>query len=229
MAGKAEKTSFRQRWGQLWMAFTFTKKNDKWLIPILLAAFVVTAGLAVLLAWWTDMWFVFLPAGLLLSILMVIILFGRRVAKATYSEVEGKPGAAAAVLENIRGNWRLTPGVAATPQYDVVHRLIGRPGVILVIEGSTARLRNLVAQEKKRVARVAPETPIYEVAVGNEEGRTPLKKLQGHLVKLPRNITPKQINALENRLAALGARPPIPKGPLPKGARMPKLPKPPRR
>ena len=55
MAGKAEKTaktSFRQRWGQLWMAFTFTKKHDKWLIPILLAAFVVTAGLSVLLAWW---------------------------------------------------------------------------------------------------------------------------------------------------------------------------------
>jgi hypothetical protein len=145
------------------------------------------------------------------------------VSRATFAEVEGKPGAAAAVLQNMRGNWRITPGVAATPQQDVAHRVVGRPGVILLIEGSPTRLKNLIVQEKKRVSRVAPEIPVYDITVGDGDGQVPLRKLQTHLIKMPRNITPKQINALESRLQALGGvRPPIPKGPLPKGARMPK-------
>jgi hypothetical protein len=104
-----------------------------------------------------------------------------------------------------------------------VHRVVGRPGVILLIEGSPARLKNLIVQEKKRVSRVAPDVPVYDITVGDGEGEVPLRKLQTHFIKMPRNITPKQINALENRLQALTAtRPPLPKGPLPKGARMPK-------
>ncbi|HEX3733283.1 MAG TPA: DUF4191 domain-containing protein [Mycobacteriales bacterium] len=221
MATKADKpkSKFKDRFGQLKLAFSFTRKHDKLLVPILLAAFLIVAGLGILAAWLTGQWLLFTPLGVLLGILAIVILFGRRVAKATYSEVEGKPGAAAAIMENMRGNWRLTPAVAVTQQQDVAHRLIGRCGVVIVIEGSTTRLKSLIAQEKKRVSRVSPETPIYEVFVGNRENEVPLKKLQAHLVKLPRNITPKQVNSLEGRLSALGVRPPIPQGPLPKGAK----------
>jgi hypothetical protein len=113
--------------------------------------------------------------------------------------------------------------VAFTPQQDFVHRVVGRPGVILVVEGSPTRLKNLIVQEKKKVGRVAPEVPVYDVTVGAGQGQVPIRKLQTHFIKLPRNITPKQINAVESRLQALSAtRPPLPKGPLPKGARMPK-------
>ena len=48
--------------------------------------------------------------------------------------------------------------------------------------------------------------PIYEVVVGNEEGQIPLGKLQRHMTKLPRNISPKDMESLEKRLAALGSR-----------------------
>ncbi len=225
MASKAGKPKFKDRIGQLKLAFNFTRRHDRLLVPLLALGFVLTLGIGLLLAWFTGHWLIFTPAAVLLAVLVMLILFGRRVAKATYSEVEGKPGAAAAILENIRGNWRLTPAVAVTQQQDVVHRLIGRPGVVMVVEGSPARLKNLLAQEKKRVARVSPETPVYEVHVGNGENQVALKKLQSHLVKLPRNITPKQVNVLERRLSTLGARPPIPQGPLPKGARIPKGPK----
>ncbi|MGH3545683.1 MAG: DUF4191 domain-containing protein [Mycobacteriales bacterium] len=225
MAPKADKPKFKDRIGQLKLAFTFTRRHDRLLVPVLALGFLGTLGLGLLVAWLTGQWLIATPLAVLLSVLALLILFGRRVAKATYSEVEGKPGAAAAILENIRGNWRLTQAVAVTQQQDVVHRLIGRPGVVLVIEGSPARLKNLLAQQKKRAARISPETPIYEVHVGNGENQVALKKLQSHLAKLPRNITPKQVNVLEQRLSTLGARPPIPQGPLPKGARMPKGPK----
>ena len=95
-----------------------------------------------------------------------MILFGRFAQAAQYSAIEGQPGAAAAVLENMRGSWTVTPAIAANRNMDVVHRTVGRPGVILVGEGSPTRLASLMAAEKKRVARVAYEVPIFEFQVG---------------------------------------------------------------
>jgi Domain of unknown function (DUF4191) len=83
------------------------------------------------------------------------------------------------------------------------------------------RVKSLLAQQKKRIARVVGSTPIYEVVVGNDEGQVPLNKLQRHLSKLPRNISVKDMESLEVRLSALGSRTTaLPKGPLPAGAKM---------
>ncbi len=223
MATPEEKVSFRDRVKQIGPAFRFVRQHDKLVVPLLLVAFLVPILLGVAIGLVTGQWLTTMPLAVAVAFLLTMIVFTRRVAKAQYAAFEGQPGAAAALLQNLRGGWRITPGIAATVQQDVVHRVLGRPGVVLLIEGSPTRLKNLIVQEKKRVSRIAPEVPIYDVVVGNDEGQVPLRKLQTHFVKLPRNITPKQVNALESRLQALTAtRPPLPKGPLPKGARMPK-------
>jgi hypothetical protein len=129
----------------------------------------------------------------------------------------------AAGLYILRGKWRVTPGVAATGHFDAVHRVIGRPGVIFVAEGSPARVKPLLAQEKKRTARLVGDVPIYDVIVGNGDGEVPLAKLERHLTKLPANITVKQMDSLESRLAALGTKSgmaQMPKGPLPTQTKM---------
>src|SRR5919206_254689 len=110
------------------------------------------------------------------------------------AKAEGQTGAAAWALENLRGKWRVTPGVAATGHLDAVHRVIGRPGVIFVGEGSAARVKPLLAQEKKRTARLVGDVPIYDIVVGNGEGEVALAKLERHLTKLPANITAKQMD-----------------------------------
>ena len=123
---------------------------------------------------------------------------------------------------NLRGQWRITPAIAGTTQLDAVHRVIGRPGIILVGEGAPHRVKPLLAQEKKRIARVVGETPIYDIIVGNDEGEIPLRKLNSYLTKLPRNITRPGRSDLDNRLTALGvasAQSGLPKGPLPAGAK----------
>ena len=121
----------------------------------------------------------------------------------------------------MRGQWRVTQGVAGNTHLDAVHRVIGRPGIIFVAEGAPHRVKNLLAQEKKRTARVAGTTPIYDVVVGNEEGQVPLKSLQRHLMKLPRNIYAAEMDSLEGKLNALGNRSAaMPKGPMPQGAKM---------
>jgi hypothetical protein len=164
-----------------------------------------------------------IPLGVLLGGLVTFIIFGRRAQKSVYRKAEGQTGAAAWVLDNLRGKWRVTPGVAATGHFDAVHRVVGRPGVILVGEGSAARVKPLLAQEKKRTARLVGDVPIYDVVVGNGEDEVPLGKLERHLTKLPANINVKQMDSLESRLAALGTRAgaaAMPKGPLPNAGKM---------
>lgn len=226
MAKEPEKVSFRERLRQFGMAFTFARRNDKFLLLWVVGAVLLGVALTVAAGLISGKWLWVVPIGLLLTVLLGMIAFSRRVAKATYNEIEGKPGAAAAVIANLRGGWRVTPAAAFTPQQDLVHRVVGRPGVVLIIEGSQQRLRNQIAQEKKRVNRIAPSTPIYELVIGDGEGEVSIRDLQRRLVKLPRNLTPREANSLHDRLAALASTaPPIPKAPMPKNMRMPKGPK----
>ena len=138
-----------------------------------------------------------------------------------YSKAEGQPGAAGWALDNLRGQWRVTPGVAGTTHLDAVHRMVGRPGIVLVGEGAPHRVRGLIAQEKKKIARVAGDTPIYDVIVGTGEGDLRLAKLNRYLIKLPANLSKQEVSVLDKKLAALSnSRMPMPQGPMPQGAKM---------
>jgi hypothetical protein len=202
-------------------AYTLTARNDPKLPWIMLITFVLVAGVIELLGILFSSPFLFLPLVILAGLLAAMIVFGRRAQGSAYRQVEGQPGAAAWVLEGMRGDWRVTSGVAGTTQMDAVHRVLGRPGIVLVGEGSAARVRSLLAQEKKKVARVVGDTPIYDIVVGDDEGQIPLRKLSQHVMKLPRNLSPAELNTLGRRMSALGgARMPVPGGPLPGGKQM---------
>ncbi|MEV0294887.1 DUF4191 domain-containing protein [Nocardia sp. NPDC050710] len=221
-AKAARKQASKERRQQLWQAFQMQRKEDKLLLPLMIGALVgVTVLFLVIGLIFGLQWFL-LPLGVLLGVLAAFIIFGRRVQKNVYAKAEGQAGAAAWVLDNLQGKWRVSNGVAATTQLDAVHRVIGLPGVVFIAEGSPQRLKSLLAQEKKKTARLVGDTPIYDVIIGNEEGQVPLKELQRFLTKLPRNIDTKRMDLIEGRLAALGARsgPALPKGPMPAGAKM---------
>lgn len=221
----AEKAAKRDRRKQLWESFSLLRKEDKTLLPWMLGSVVIVTAAVVGLGLLIGVpWFFGLPVGLMLGVLVGLIVFARRAQSNVYRKADGTPGAAAWTLQNnLRGKWRVTPTIAGTTQLDAVHRVIGRPGVILVAEGAPQRVKPLLAQEKKRIARVVGQTPIYDVLVGNDEGQTPLKKLNQFLMKLPRNISPTAVEELDARLTALRGRSPqagLPKGPLPAGAKM---------
>jgi hypothetical protein len=227
MAAKSDATpakiTMRERAAQFRFAFSYARRNDPRFLLYFVIAIAVPLVLTVVVAAVTGAWAVTLPLGILLSLLAGMFVFGRRTTAAMYNEIAGQPGAAAQVIQTMRGNWRVTPAVQVSTQQDLVHRVIGRPGVVLVAEGSSSRLKGLISQEMKRIKRVTGGVEIYVRVVGDGEGEIPLKKLQTHFLKLPRNLTPKQVNALDSRLKAMGApNIPMPKGPLPKGARLPK-------
>jgi Domain of unknown function (DUF4191) len=163
--------------------------------------------------------------GLLLGFLGMAIVFGRRAERAAFGQMEGQPGAAAAVLDNVGRGWTVTPAVQMNRNQDVVHRAVGRAGIVLVAEGNPNRVKSLLANEKRRMARVAVEAPVTDIIVGNGKDEVPLKKIRTTLLKLPRVLPGPKVTEVNDRLKALGdlmSNMPIPKGPMPKSARMPK-------
>ncbi|MER5205364.1 DUF4191 domain-containing protein [Streptomyces sp. NPDC002825] len=163
--------------------------------------------------------------GFVLALLAAAIVFGRRAERAAFGQMEGQPGAAAAVLQNVGRGWTTTPAVAMNRSQDVVHRAVGRAGIVLVAEGNPNRVKTLLAAEKKRMSRVVVDVPVHDIIVGDGEGQVPLKKIRTTMLKMPRVLTGPQVTAANDRLRAMGdlmSNMPLPKGPMPKGMRMPR-------
>lgn len=210
---------------QIRLAYTMTKRVDP-KIGLIIAG-VGLGTLAVLLGIGFAVGYpIYLGVlGLFAGLLAAVVVFGRRAEKAAFGQMDGQPGAAAAVLNNIKRGWTVTPVVAATRQQDAVHRAVGRPGIVLVGEGNINRVRPMIAAEKRKMSRVVGDVPVIDIIVGEGEGQIPLKKLQLHLTRMPRTLPASQVTQINDRLRAMGdlmTNAPIPKGPMPKSARMPK-------
>jgi len=219
------------RIAQMRQAYRITKKTDKNIGLILLLWFLVVGGVVGAAGWFFSgdglLWRILtVVLAVFAGLLAALIVFGRRAERAAYAQVEGQAGAAAGALQMLRRGWDVKPAVAFTKNQDVVHRVVGRPGIILVGEGNPTRLRSLLATEKKKHARiVGDEVPVIDVIVGNDEGQVRLTKLVKHVQKQRRSIKPAVMTATLSKLRALDAmRPaaPMPRGPVPtsmKGAR----------
>ena len=211
---------------QLRMVAKLIHERNPRAMPMVLGSLVGIIAIFVVVGLLTGLAGFLIPLGVLLGILAAVILFGRFAQRAQYAAIEGQPGAAAAILQSMRGNWTVTPAVSGNRNMDVVHRAVGRPGVVLVGEGNPNRLNGLLAAEKKRTARVAHDVPIFDFQVGDGEDQIPISKLQRKIMRLPRNLRPAAISDLNYRLKALQPSLQMPKGPVPSNARMPKMPRP---
>jgi hypothetical protein len=215
-----EKVGFFGRIKQIGMVFAFTAKRDRLFIPLVIGAVALAIAVTVVMViFWS---WVFIAVGLMLILLAVLIVLNLRANKAMMNEAEGQPGAAASIVENMRGDYRVTPAVASTTQFDFVHLVICRGGVVLLGEGNQGRVKALIGQERKRLAKVIGSADLRDFMIGKGEGEIPIQKLRMTLMKLPRTLSPKDINALDKRLKALNARPQLPKGAIPKNMRPPK-------
>ena len=221
----AEDLAKAGRLKQIRMVASLVSQQNRRALPITagsaLAVIVVFAGVGLL----TGLAVILIPVGVLLGALTAMVLFGRFAQKAQYAAIDGQLGAAAAVLQSMTGDWTVTPAVAANRSMDVVHRAVGKRGVVLVGEGTPSRVAQLLTAERKKTERVAHGVPIAEFQVGGEAGQIPISKLQRELMKLPSPLKPAGVSDLNYRLKALQPTMQLPKGPMPKGARQPKLPR----
>jgi Domain of unknown function (DUF4191) len=218
MAKKDAAEKKQGRLKQILAAYRMTAKQDKKIGRVLLGVFFGIAAIFAVLAIYVGPWFVWAVLGIPVALLATTVIFGRRVERAAYRQIEGQTGAAASALQTLRRGWTVSPAIAVTKNADIVHRVVGRPGIVLVGEGQPSRVKNLLGAERKKHERVAGGAPVTVIVAGDGDGEIGIRKLSKHVMKLPPVLQPSEITDLLARLKALDAvRPqvPMPKGPLP--------------
>jgi hypothetical protein len=203
-------------------AYSVTKSVKPWIGAGIFGVFAITWSIGIstglVIGHPIYLGFVTLP----IAALFAMFFFTRIASSAAYVSIEGQIGAGASVLMAIRKGWTTTPAVAVTKNQDMVHRSIGRAGIVITGEGTPA-VRAMLQDERRKAERFAPGVPVTEVYVGEGQGQVPLRKLQKHLAKLPKKLSAHQMREVRARFKAVGGLSlPIPKGPMPKGVRIPK-------
>lgn len=210
-------------WGrtrQMIEAYKQTAKIDPsvtwWMLGVglALAALIAVLGVVTNMVWW--LW---VPLALVSGVLGAMIVLTRKVRTAMIKRYEGQPGSAEVALQLLNDKrYSYEIGIAATRQLDLVHRVLGPCGIVLVGEGSTGRIKPLLAGEARKHEQVSYGVPVTQLILGKGEGQVPLGQLQKRIEKLPTTLKAHQVTDVRNRLRALDAvRPkaPIPKGPMP--------------
>ncbi|AOZ72791.1 hypothetical protein BK816_05355 [Boudabousia tangfeifanii] len=209
-----EKPKKRRFYHNLKDAYTLVQRTYTWLGWAFLAVAVVVFGGSIALGVATGHWISYPISGLLLAALICLIFLTVLLNPALYAQIDGRPGAVGAVLSRQSKGWIVsdTPAVVTRDQ-DLVWRVIGRPGVVLISEGPAHRVTKLLEEERRRVKRLAPTVPIHLIQYGHEDGQIPLPKLAKQLRSYKKALTKQEVPAVDRRLAAI--KPPtagIPKG-----------------
>ncbi|MGO4601525.1 DUF4191 domain-containing protein [Terrabacter sp. 2YAF2] len=228
-ASSAPQEKKQGRLSQIRDVYRVSKEADPVIGWFMLLSFLVVFGVLLVIGFLVKLPWIFGIFGVLFGVLAATIIMSRRAERAAYSQIEGQAGAAGAALTSIRRGWYtdrepVAADVARPGDINsaaMVYRALGRPGVVLVGEGPTARVQKLLAAEKKRVERVAPGVPVTTMRVGSGENEVPLPKLASKVQRLKPQITKDEMALVNKRLKALGGlRAPLPPGVDPMRARM---------
>ena len=225
----AKKDKKPGRLKQLWQVYKITAKNDSNSVWLALLGFLLAQSAGVLVGFLLGgtlsivLWSI---SGFLSGILIAMVIMSRRAERNAYMQIEGQAGAVGAVLDTqIRRSWRAssTP-VAINPRSrEAVYRMVGPAGVVLIGEGASARLSQLLTDEARKVQRVAPGVMVHQIRVTVDESGVRLHNLLKTVYKLKKSLRRAEVTAVTNRLEALGGMNlPIPKGIDPLKVRAPK-------
>lgn len=222
------------RFAQVKQVFQMTRKQDPAAVWWMALAFLAVLLLALLVGVWIDQVIYVTIIGLPLAFLAATIILSRRAEKAAFSQIEGQPGATAAVLGSLRRGWFFDQepvaaemggkarGMRDLHNAAMVFRAVGRPGVVLINEGPKGPAQRLSESEKRRTTRATGDSvPVHVLRVGKDEGEVPLSKLTRTMRKLDKKITKDEAIAVQRRLKAMGnTKPPMPAGIDPRKARV---------
>jgi len=208
---KAKKPSRLKQIGEV---FQMTRRHDPMVPWLMLLAFLGVVAVSLLVGFLLDNWVTGLIIGIALGAIAATLILSRRAERAAFAQIEGQPGASGAALGTLKRGWITEDQpVAVNPRtQDAVFRAIGRPGVVLVSEGPSNRVKPLVDAERKRLARILPNVTIHVIESGRGEGQVPISEIAKKMNKLKGELTKTEVSAVSKRISSLGGRLPIPKG-----------------
>ncbi len=168
-------------------------------------------------------------SGILLIVITILSTFvvfslvlSKRAEKAAYASWEGQPGATGAVVQTLlRRKWRGSnqPVAGNAKSMDLVYRIVGAPGIVLIGEGHQAGAQTLVDIERKKLQKIAPGVPVHSIYVTKSDHAVKLSELRKTIKKLTKKLNRSEVKVVASRLTALGINIPVPKGIDPRRAR----------
>ena len=215
------------RIAQVRQVFSMTRKADPAAVWWMALAALAVLVAAVLVGLWLDQVVYCLIIGVPLALLAAVIILGRRAERAAFSQIEGQPGASAAILQQLRRGWYYDQepvaaesggqvrGMRDLHNAAMVFRAVGRPGVVLIAEGPKGSAQRLAKAESRKVGRVVgEEVPVHTIVVGKGEGQTQLSQVVKTIRKYPKALSNDEALVVQQRMKALGSRnkPAIPAG-----------------
>ena len=228
----AKKDKKPGRLKQLWRIYKITAKNDSTALWLAILGFLVSVGVGLgvgfLVAEPGSFSFWLWPiTGTTTGILVAMIVMSRRAERNAYMQIEGQAGAVGAVLDSqIRRRWsaQSAPIAVNAKSREAVYRMIGPAGVVLIGEGSSARVSQMLEDEARKVQRAVPGVTVHKLKVNVDQGGIRLHALLKTVYKLKKALNRAEVSAVLNRLSALSsaASLPIPKGIDPNKIRAPK-------
>ncbi|MDR1264114.1 MAG: DUF4191 domain-containing protein [Propionibacteriaceae bacterium] len=231
-AAQAEKLRKKQSkdpsdWGrmrQMAHVFKLTAKEDKPFLAIVLTGLLVPWAAGGVAGWLLSSWYWPL-LGLLAGLTGFLGLFTWRARKTNFRRFAGQPGASELAFRELpKKGWSTSLVITGNRHQDVLHRVVGPVGIVLVGEGQAGRVRQMLEAEAKKHQAIRHGIPVTTIVVGEAANQVSLAKLASHIKKLPKAVKATELNEIKSRLQALDAarpRVPIPRGPMPnpKGAR----------
>lgn len=212
---------------QMRQVFAMTRKSDPAAVWWMLLAALAVLLVAVVVGIVWDQVIYLLILGFPLALLAAVIVLGRRAERAAFAQIEGQPGASAAVLQQLRRGWYYDQepvaaeaggqmrGMRDLHNAAMVFRAVGKPGVVLIAEGPKGSAQKLSTAERRKVTRVVgEEVPVHTVIVGRGEGQTPLRQVVRTVKKLPKRLSDNEAMVVQQRMKALSgrSRPAVPAG-----------------
>lgn len=205
----------KRRWYQnLFDSFTIVKRSFPWVTWAILGTTLLAVGGSIAIAIVSGHYISWSISAVLMLFFVPVVWLSALLRKAMYRQIEHMHGCVGAVIRDLRKGWmaEMEP-VAVNRDQDVVWRLVGRGGVVLISEGKPNRAKSLLEDERVKTARVVPSVPITLMQCGLEEGQLRLEKIMKELYKLPKVISKAEVPTVNSRLKSLSAKGlPIPKG-----------------
>lgn len=215
---KKEKNS-DGRLAQIWRVWKLTIQSDKTALPVSLAAGIAALIVGVLLGFLTGANAVTISVYSVLGVVAGVVTFAavlsRRAEKVAYARIEGQPGAVGAILSSIlKRGWSGTeePVAINAKSQDLIYRLSGRGGIVVIAEGHRSSVSRLVEEEKRRLSKVVASVPVTVLWVCGDEHSVKLADISKTVFKLKRVVRASELGEINRRLSTLRLNIPVPKG-----------------
>jgi len=215
---KDNNTKAPGRFSQIWQIWKLTASTDKKAVPLAAAAGVAVLIVGVVLAVISGNVF----GTIIYSVLALVggavtfsAVLSRRAEKVAFARIEGQPGAVGAIMGTmLKRGWSGSeePVAINAKSQDLVYRMSGRGGIVLIAEGHRSSVSRLIEDEKRRLAMVANGVPVSVIWVCNDEHSVGLADISRTVFKLKRVVRTSELGEINRRLSTMRMNVPVPKG-----------------